>query len=490
MTLNVGQVLQNRYRIDAQLGQGGMGAVYRATDERLGAVVAVKENLDSSPEAQKQFEAEARILANLHHPNLPRVSDHFSLPGRGQYLVMEYVEGQDLNQLLESRSEPLPESEALPIVREVLEALHYLHSQSPPIVHRDVKPANIKITPGGRVFLVDFGLAKLYDPHTPTTAGARGLTPCFAPPEQYGLKSTDARSDVYSTGATLYALLAGRPPPDALDMVTGKARWVPPRQYSPAISTSVESAIVRAMQIQPDSRFQTAGEFGAALGRRRPRPSQPPPPPPRPPSERPARRHAGRWAAALLFTALLAAAALYLTQAGEPGDWKTLLPHLITTLFPSHATPTPLVAPTVPVVVSASKARPTRTPKPAPSATSARPSYAAPALLEPSPGAQLRGEVRFLWQWQAPPLAQGCYFDLRIWSEKEASLPKTSRRGALPPLTASEASVVLAYAPAVLDYNEGSYYWTVVVVCRSCPSCDFQVAGDWGEERIFSFRGP
>jgi formylglycine-generating enzyme required for sulfatase activity len=262
MPLNSGQVLQERYRIDALLGQGGMGAVYRATYLTFDTPVAIKENLEVTPEARRQFSREAGLLHQLRHPNLPRVNDYFFLPGQGQYLVMDFVDGQDLNRILAQRG-PIPEAQALAWMGKVLEALVYLHSQN--VIHRDVKPANVKITLEARVFLVDFGLAKLYDPQQKTTIGARGVTPGYAPPEQYGHGRTDSRTDVYSVGATLYALLTGQQPPDALEFMMHQAELVPPRQLKPGISKEVEAAILRAMQPLPQDRFQTAEAFHTAL---------------------------------------------------------------------------------------------------------------------------------------------------------------------------------------------------------------------------------
>jgi serine/threonine protein kinase len=265
MTPHAGQVLHNRYRIDALLGQGGMGAVYRAWDKSLGIPVVVKENLLQSEEAQRQFSREAHILASLRHANLPRVIDHFAAGDQGQYLVMDYVDGEDLKQMV-ARQGPIPQPQALAWIGDVLKALAYLHGQEPqPIIHRDVKPANVKITPQGQVFLVDFGLAKAYDPRQSTTIGARGVTPGFAPPEQYGQGRTDARTDIYSAGATLYALLTGQKPPDALETVTGEAALVPPRQLNPRIAPEVEVAVLRAMQTRPADRYQSADAFRAAL---------------------------------------------------------------------------------------------------------------------------------------------------------------------------------------------------------------------------------
>jgi hypothetical protein len=260
--LNTGQVLRDRYRIDALLGQGGMGAVYRAWDLNLNIRTVVKENLLASGEAQRQFVREAGLLASLRHANLPRVTDYFSLPARGQYLVMDYIEGEDLKQMV-GRLGPLAQDQALAWIGQVLNALAFLHSQH--VIHRDVKPANVKITPQGQVFLVDFGLAKVYDPGEKTTMGARAVTPGFAPLEQYGQGRTDARTDLYSVGATLYALLTARTPPDGPDLATGGARLVPPRRLNPRVSRDVEAAVLKAMQTRPVDRFQTAAEFRSAL---------------------------------------------------------------------------------------------------------------------------------------------------------------------------------------------------------------------------------
>jgi Tol biopolymer transport system component len=262
MPLQTGQVLEQRYRIEALLGQGGMGAVYRAVDLKFNTPVALKENLTVTPDSQRQFTREAGLLHQLRHPNLPRVTDHFTIAGQGQYLVMDYVEGEDLKGLL-VRQGPLPEAQALNWICQVLDALEYLHSRQ--VIHRDVKPANVKITPQGQVFLVDFGLAKVYDPGQETTIGARGATPGYAPPEQYGQGRTDARSDVYSAGATLYSLVSGQVPPDALDMVIRRGKLPSLRQLAPGMSPHVEAAVTRAMQTVPEDRFQTSAEFRQAL---------------------------------------------------------------------------------------------------------------------------------------------------------------------------------------------------------------------------------
>ena len=155
-----GTILHHRYRIVEILGQGGMGSVYRAVDENLGVPVAVKENLFTSDEYARQFKLEAVILAGLRHPNLPRVSDHFVVGETGQYLVMDFIEGEDLRQRME-RLGAISEEDAIQIGAAMCDALGYLHSRTPPILHRDLKPGNVKIAPDGRLLLVDFGLAKI-----------------------------------------------------------------------------------------------------------------------------------------------------------------------------------------------------------------------------------------------------------------------------------------------------------------------------------------
>lgn len=263
MPLLPAQLLHNRYRIDKLLGQGGMGAVYDAWDNNLGVRCAVKENLNFTDASQRQFEREARLLATLHHQHLPNVFDHFIIPGQGQYLVMRYVEGEDLSQRL-ARLGPMPEADVLRWADEVLNALAYLHKRN--IIHRDIKPANIKITPDGEAMLVDFGIAKEYEAAgETTTTGARGLTPGFAPPEQYGLARTDARSDLYSLGATLYVMLTGQVPADAWSRMQHPEKFVPLSRRAAGLPPHTAAAIDRALEMQPEDRFASADEMRTAL---------------------------------------------------------------------------------------------------------------------------------------------------------------------------------------------------------------------------------
>ncbi len=264
MTLERGVILHGRYRIMEILGQGGMGSVYRAVDENLGVDVAVKENLFTTEEYARQFRLEAIILANLRQPNLTRVTDHFVIEDQGQYLVMDYIEGEDLRQRME-RTTTLPDDEVILIGAAMSKALHYLHSRKPPILHRDVKPGNVKISPNGEIFLVDFGLAKVIQGSQITTTGARAMTPGYSPPEQYGTARTDPRTDIYSLGATLYAALTGVIPEDGLARAMENVELTPVRKRKPKVSRRLASAVEKAMEVDADDRFQSADDFRKAL---------------------------------------------------------------------------------------------------------------------------------------------------------------------------------------------------------------------------------
>jgi formylglycine-generating enzyme required for sulfatase activity/tRNA A-37 threonylcarbamoyl transferase component Bud32 len=311
MPLNTGQVLQNRYRIEALLGQGGMGAVYRAYDLRLHKVCALKElvpppglSTDEIDQLRHQFRRESQVLAHLGHPNIPRVIDHFAW-GASEVLIMDYVEGESLETLMQ-RAGALREEEVLRWADQLLDALSYCHSEG--VLHRDIKPANILITPEQTAMLVDFGLTKLWNPAAPGTMTVlRGMgTPAYAPPEQYGLDPghTDARSDLYALGATLYHALTGGAPPTAMERMARPEAFAPPRASHPRISPQVEEAILRAMELPIERRFQSAAQMRAALAKR---------------PAKATRSRAGRWAV-VGITLLALALGTVLTLLSGQGD--------------------------------------------------------------------------------------------------------------------------------------------------------------------------
>ncbi len=276
--LKNGEVLRGRYRINRIIGQGGMGSIYLSDDLRLeGRLCALKEvehdrslPAELAKQARDQFLREATILARLDHPNLPKVSDFFSIGAR-DYLVMDFVPGKDLRTLmLEARQNGtfLNEREVLSWANQISDALLYLHSQNPPIVHRDIKPSNIKLTPSGLVKLVDFGLVKILASNEVTITVLQGRgTALYTPLEQYGGDTghTDARSDIYSLGSTLYHLLTSHPPMEARELFLNPDLIVPPRQYNPDISLRTERAILWAMNLHPDERPKDIEVFRQAL---------------------------------------------------------------------------------------------------------------------------------------------------------------------------------------------------------------------------------
>jgi serine/threonine protein kinase len=265
-------VLQERYRIVRQLGQGGMGTVYEAVDERLDATVALKETFFADERLRKQFEREARLLARMHHPALPRVSDHFA-EGEGQFLVMQFITGDDLAHMLTVRQGPFPTAQVLTWADQLLDALDYLHTQDPQIIHRDIKPQNLKLTARGQMILLDFGLAKGQASAvsvSATSASIFGYTPNYAPLEQIQGLGTDPRSDIYALAATLYHLMTGVKPPDALTraaaLVNGQPDpLIPANHVVPSITPQVSGVLTRAMSQNRDQRFVTAAEMRDAL---------------------------------------------------------------------------------------------------------------------------------------------------------------------------------------------------------------------------------
>lgn len=265
--------LQNRYLIVRELGHGGMGTVYEAIDQRVSCVVALKETqVGANTPAREAFQREAALLANLRHASLPKVMDYFS-EGDGEFLVMEYIAGHDLAELLEQQQAPFPQDQVLAWADKLLTLLDYLHTREPPIVHRDIKPANLKITREGEIFLLDFGLAKgaAGQMVTVRTSGSvHGYTPLYAPLEQIHGQGTDPRTDIYSLGATLYDLLTGQPPvaaPVRFDAIENERPdpLPPANRLNSRVSSVVAKVIQRAMAPSRRNRFSSAAEMRDAL---------------------------------------------------------------------------------------------------------------------------------------------------------------------------------------------------------------------------------
>ena len=276
--LKTGEVLRGRYRIRRVIGQGGMGCIYLADDLRLeGRQCALKEvehdrtlPPDMLREAREQFLREATVLARLDHPNLPKVSDYFSV-GNRDYLVMDFVPGNDLRTLMleaKQNGQFLNEIDVLSWAGQLADALIYMHQQDPPILHRDIKPSNLKLTPTGLVKLVDFGLVKLLAPGEITITVLQGQgTALYTPLEQYGGDSghTDARTDIFAFAATLYHLLTNTPPANARERFLTPEALLPPRQINPEISARTERAILWGLTLHPDERPDTVEKFRQSL---------------------------------------------------------------------------------------------------------------------------------------------------------------------------------------------------------------------------------
>jgi serine/threonine protein kinase len=270
--LSSGTILQGRYRIIRQIGCGGMGAVYEALDQRLSRTVALKETRAQTDELRRAFEREARLLANLRHPALPNVIDHFT-EGDGQYLVMEFIPGDDLKSLLAKRGQPFSLSEVLRWADELLDALDYLHNHQPPVVHRDIKPSNLKLSAQGRIILLDFGLAKGSAGQmtlVTSSASVAGYTPHYAPLEQIQGERTSPRSDLYALAATLYNLLTDRTPCDALTRATALLNDdpdpLPPlNEINPEVPPAVAAVLGQALSLKPAARPASAAALRAAL---------------------------------------------------------------------------------------------------------------------------------------------------------------------------------------------------------------------------------
>ena len=267
------EVLQERYRIVRQLGQGGMGAVYEALDQRLQVTVAIKETFAVDDRLRRQFEREARLLAQLSHPALPRVSDYFTENG-GAFLVMQFIAGDDLAEIISAQPGPFPRAQVIAWADQLLDALIYLHTRERQIIHRDIKPHNLKVAPNGQIALLDFGLAKTHPAadHSTTQSyiSVFGFTRRYSPLEQIQDQGTSPQSDIYALGATLFHLLTGIKPPDALARAAALAGsrsdpLLPANVIQSAVGPDLAEVLAKAMALNASDRFETAFAFREAL---------------------------------------------------------------------------------------------------------------------------------------------------------------------------------------------------------------------------------
>lgn len=265
-------VLQNRYRLVKELGHGGMGRVYEAIDQRLKRTVALKEACVKTDDLKQGLEREARLLANLSHPLIPRVIDHFS-EGDEHYLVMDFVPGDDLSKLLKRQKRPFTIAQVIYWADDLLDVLEYLHANIPPIIHRDIKPANIKLNAKGKAVLLDFGLAKGSAGEmstVPIDITVPGYSLHYAPFEQIQGAKTNSRSDLYALAATLYHLVTGKHPHDSLERATAllnneKDPLPPIQELTPKTPTWFASVLMQALRLKPTERPASASAMRARL---------------------------------------------------------------------------------------------------------------------------------------------------------------------------------------------------------------------------------
>ena len=263
MALQNGEILNNRYRIVRQLGQGPRCLIYQAWDREMNIHRVIREYQLSSRE-EDIFQIQAQILENLSHPNLPKVLGHFILPDQEQYLIAEYIEGTNLQEMLDKQWDPLPEETVLPLIKQVCDVLSYLHAQTPPVMHNDIKPANILLTPYGKVMLVGLDILTSTEINSKLAPNQYQPTPGYTAPELQEDGSITQLTDTYALGATLYTLLTGNIPVESTQR-TIRDPLLPASEVHPSVSTSVSEVITRAMHPEPTQRFQSVSEIKKAL---------------------------------------------------------------------------------------------------------------------------------------------------------------------------------------------------------------------------------
>jgi tetratricopeptide (TPR) repeat protein len=258
-------LLISRYQLVSRIGQGGMGAVYKASDTRLdNRLVAIKEMSKAGlpatllEEAEAAFEREARLLGKLLHPNLPRIHDHFTENDRS-YLVMDFIDGETLEEYLDNKGHvPLPTEQVVNWAEQLCDVLSYLHNHQPPIIFRDLKPANVMISESGHIFLIDFGIARIFKPGQSHDTVALG-SPGYAAPEQYGKAQSTPRSDLYSLGALTHCLLTGDDPSERPFF------FRPASQLNPAVPSGLSALLQRMLEMDAERRPASAQEVLQSL---------------------------------------------------------------------------------------------------------------------------------------------------------------------------------------------------------------------------------
>lgn len=263
LSLEPGTLLDGRYVVGTLINRGGFGAVYCGIDTgESNQPCAIKETYDVTPSARRQALTEASILFTVRSKHLPQIYDAFGANGRF-YLVMQLIEGENLLQLLKTRGRPCSEEEVIAWLLPIMQVLQELHSRTPAVIHRDIKPGNIILTPDQMAVLVDFGLTKLYDPDSNTQTMIKAVTEGFSPVEQY-VGKTSPQSDIYSMAATMYFLLTMKPPP----LSVNRSLWdelVAPHVLNPAVSPKVERILLKALAVNADQRYQSMQAFIQAL---------------------------------------------------------------------------------------------------------------------------------------------------------------------------------------------------------------------------------
>ena len=261
--LDSGTTIGGHYIIDGLINKGGFGSVYRGIDSSEGnRLCAIKETYDVTPAARRKALMEAAVLFTVKSKHLPGVYDAFEADGRF-YLVMQLIEGKTLQQLLRQQGRPCGEEEVINWLLPIMHVLNELHSRNPAVIHRDIKPGNIILTPDQTAVLVDFGLTKLYDPNSDTQTMVRAVSGGYSPVEQY-VGKTSPQSDIYAMAATMYFLLTLKLPPESVNR-SYRDELIAPHLLNPKLSPNLERVLLKAMSVDADQRYRSMGEFAQAL---------------------------------------------------------------------------------------------------------------------------------------------------------------------------------------------------------------------------------